>query len=178
MALLAGGLMTFVADRHPKDIVRYEHADLYFTFSQLAAEIRELLEIVIPTRCVPIPLENVRKSLYVGRVIDEQLLKEAAFYIGLRAQIPESRLIEIVPRVLKIAARDVIDAVVGSALPGIVLRHASPPPAPVPARIGFHYFGLDTIGPYWETICGSKTIAVYVPDEFPDVKLEMYAVKP
>src|SRR5215208_6659087 len=99
MAELAGELMTFVGDRHPKDIVRYDHTDLFSTFSQLFAEIRELLETVIPTRCVPIPLENVRKALYVGRVQDEQLLKEAAFYLAVRAQIPESRLIEVVPRI-------------------------------------------------------------------------------
>ena len=178
MAELAGELMTFVSDRHPKDIIRYDHTDLFSTFSQLFAEIRELLETVIPTRCVPIPLENVRKSLYVGRVQDEQLLKEAGFYLAVRAQIPESRLIELVPRIVKIAARDVIDAVVGSALPGVTLMHASPPPAPIPTRVGFHYFALDGIGPYWDTIRGSKVLAVYVPDEFPDVKLEMYAVKP
>ncbi|HKP86582.1 MAG TPA: type VI secretion system baseplate subunit TssK [Blastocatellia bacterium] len=178
MAGLAGELMTFVTDYHPKDIVRYDHTDLYSTFSQLSANIRELLETVIPTRCVPIQLENVRKSLYVGRVQDEQLLKEAAFYLAVRGQIPESRLIELVPRVVKIAARDVIDAVVGSALPGVTLMHASPPPAPIPTRVGFHYFALDSVGPYWDTIRGSKVLAVYVPDEFPDVKLEMYAVKP
>jgi type VI secretion system protein ImpJ len=175
---LAGELMTFVTDRHPKDIVRYEHTDLYFTFSQLSAEIRELLETVIPTRCVAIPLENPRESLYVARVQDERLLKEAAFYIGVRAQVPESRLIDRVPRVVKVASRDVIDAVVGSALPGVTLTHASPPPAPIPTRVGFHYFGLDSIGPYWDTIRGSKSIALYVPDEFPDVKVEMYAIKP
>jgi type VI secretion system protein ImpJ len=178
MAELAGKLITFVTDRHPKDLVRYNHTDLFSTFNQLMIDIRELLETVIPTRCVAIPLENVRKSLYVGRIQDEQLLKEAAFYLAVRGQIPESRLIELVPRVVKIAARDVIDAVVGSALPGVTLRHASPPPAPIPTRVGFHYFALDSVGPYWDTIQGSKVMAVYVPDEFPDVKLEMYAVKP
>jgi type VI secretion system protein ImpJ len=178
MAELAGKLITFVTDRHPKDLVRYNHTDLFSTFNQLMIDIRELLETVIPTRCVAIPLENVRKSLYVGRIQDEQLLKEAAFYLAVRGQIPESRLIELVPRVVKIAARDVIDAVVGSALPGVTLRHASPPPAPIPTRVGFHYFALDSVGPYWDTIQGSKVIAIYVPDEFPEVKLEMYAVKP
>ncbi len=178
MAELCGALTTFAADRHPKDIVRYEHTDLYFTFSQLAADIRDLLETVIPTRCVAIPLEMIRESLYVGRVQDERLLKEAAFFLGVRAQLAEHKLIERVPRVVKIAARDVIDAVVGSALPGVTLIHASPPPAPIPTRPGFHYFGMDSVGPFWDTIRGSKTISVYVPDEFPDVKLEMYAIKP
>lgn len=178
MARLAGTLMTFAIARHPKDIVRYEHTDLYLTFSQLAGEIRDLLETVIPTRCVPIPLEMTRESLYTGRVQDERLLKEAAFYLGVRAQVPESRLIERVPRVIKVASRDVIDAVIGSGLPGVTLTHASPPPAPIPTRVGFHYFALDSIGPFWEAIRGSKALAVYVPDEFPDEKIEMYAVKP
>ncbi|MEJ7617382.1 MAG: type VI secretion system baseplate subunit TssK [Pyrinomonadaceae bacterium] len=178
MAKLAGTLMTFAIARHPKDIVRYEHTDLYLTFSQLAAEIRDLLETVIPTRCVPIPLEKTRESLYVGRVQDERLLQEAAFFLGVRAQVPESRLMERVPRVIKVASRDVIDAVIGSGLPGVVLTHASPPPAPIPTRVGFHYFSLDNVGPFWEAIRGSKTLAVYVPDEFPDEKIEMYAVKP
>jgi type VI secretion system protein ImpJ len=178
MIELAGKLTTFAIEHHPKDIVRYEHTDLYFTFSQLSAQIRELLELVIPDRCVPIPLEKTRESLYVGRVQDERLLKEAAFYFGVRAQVPESKLIERVPIVIKIASRDVIDAVIGSGLPGVTIRHASPPPAPIPTRVGFHYFALDSIGPFWEAIRGSQTLAVYVPDEFPDEKVEMFAVKP
>ncbi len=178
MAELDGRLMTFSTQHHPKDIVRYDHDDLYFTFSQLSAQLRELLETVIPTRCVPIPLEKVRDTLYIGRVTDDRLLKEAAFYLAVKAAMPDSRLIEGVPRVVKIAARDAIEVVVGNALPGVVLSHASPPPGPIPARIGFQYFGLDTINPYWEGIKGSKMIAVYVPDEIPDEKLEMYAVKP
>jgi type VI secretion system protein ImpJ len=178
MAELCGALMTFSADRHPKDIVRYEHTDLYYSFSRLMAEIRGLLETVIPTRCVNIPLENVRESLYMGRVLDDRLLSEAAFFLAVRAQLPDGRLIERVPRIVKIASSEVIDTVVGSALPGVTLAHASPPPAPIPTRVGFQYFGLDGVGPFWDTIRGSKTISVYVPDEFPDVKLEMYAVKP
>ncbi|HEX6731428.1 MAG TPA: type VI secretion system baseplate subunit TssK, partial [Pyrinomonadaceae bacterium] len=73
MAELDGKLMTFTTDRHPKDIVRYEHTDLFGTFSRLAQEIQDLLETVIPTRCVPIPLEKVRESLYAGRVLDDRL---------------------------------------------------------------------------------------------------------
>jgi type VI secretion system protein ImpJ len=178
MAELAGKLMTFTPDRHPKDIVRYEHEDLYATFSQLAQDIRDMLETVIPTRCVPIPLEKVRESLYAGRVLDDQLLKEAGFYLGVRANVSEGQLIERVPRVIKVASRDTIDVVIGSALPGVTLTHASPPPAPIPTRPKFHYFHLDSTGMFWERIAGSKAVAVYVPEEFKDETVEMYAVKP
>jgi type VI secretion system protein ImpJ len=178
MAGLVGKLMTFSTDFHPRDIVKYDHDDLYFTFFNLAAQLRDLLETVIPSRCVAIPLEKTRETLYVGRVEDERLLKDAAFYLAVRSQIPEAKVIEGVPRVVKIASRDVIDSVIGSALPGVVLTHANPPPAPIPARVGFKYFQLDSIGPYWDGIKGSKVLSVYVPDEITDVKLEMYAVKP
>ena len=175
---LIGQLMTFSIEMHPKDIVKYDHDDLHFTFSNLAAQLRDLLETVIPSRCVAIPLEKTRDTLYVGRIDDERLIKEAGFFLAVRAQMPEAKLIEGVPRVVKIASRDVIDSVIGSALPGVVLTHASPPPAPIPARVGFKYFQLDNIGPYWSGIAGSKVISVYVPTDIPDEKLELYAVKP
>jgi len=178
MGKLAGKLMTFSLDYHPKDIVKYDHDDLYFTFYNLSMQLKELLETVIPSRCVPIPLEKTRDTLYVGRIDDERLLKEAGFYLAVRAQMPESKLIEGVPRVVKIASRDVIDSVIGSALPGVVLSYANPPPAPIPSRVGFKYFQLDSMGPYWSGIAGSKVISVYVPNEIPDEKLELYAVKP
>lgn len=178
MVRLIGQLMTFSLEIHPKDIVKYDHDDLYFTFNSLSAYLKQLLETVIPSRCVAIPLEKTRDTLYVGRIDDERLLKEAGFFLAVRAQMPEAKLIEGVPRVVKIASRDVIDSVIGSALPGVVLTLASPPPAPIPTRVGFKYFQLDNIGPYWNGIAGSKVISVYVPDDIPDGKLELYAVKP
>ncbi len=178
LAGLAGKLTTFSTEHHPRDIVKYDHDDLYLTFSSLSAMLRDLLDTVIPSRCVPIPLEKTRDTLYVGRVEDERLLKDASFYLAVRSQLSEVKVIEGVPRVVKIASRDVVDTVIGSALPGVILTHANPPPAPIPARIGFKYFQLDTAGPYWDGIRGSKVVAVYVPDEIPGAKLEMYAVKP
>jgi type VI secretion system protein ImpJ len=177
MIKIIGQLLTFALEDHPKDIVKYDHDDLYFTFSNLSAQLRDLLETVIPSRCVAIPLEKTRETLYVGRVEDERLFKDASFYLAVRAKMPESKLMEAVPRIVKVGSRDVIDTIIGSALPGMVLTHASPPPAPIPARAGFQYFMLDTIGPYWDGIRGSKVISVYVPDDIPDEKLEMYAVK-
>jgi type VI secretion system protein ImpJ len=178
MAKLVGQLMTFSTVHHPKDIVKYDHDDLYLTFYSLSTILKELLETVIPSRCVPIPLTKTRDTLYIGRIEDERLLKEAGFYLAVRAVMPEAKLIEGVPRVVKIASRDVIDQVIGSALPGVTLTHANPPPAPIPTRVGFKYFSLQANGAYWEGVKGSKVIAVYVPNEIPDEKLEMYAVKP
>ncbi|NMT18493.1 type VI secretion system baseplate subunit TssK, partial [Vibrio parahaemolyticus] len=63
MVSLIGKLMTFSLEMQPKDIVRYDHDDLYFTFNTLSLQLRQLLETVIPSRCVPIPLEKTRETL-------------------------------------------------------------------------------------------------------------------
>ena len=97
MIAIAGGLMTFAPNRHPKDIVKYDHLDLYGTFRQLEADIRDLLNLGVPERCVPIKLEKIRESLYVGRVNDDQLLKTSEFILGVGANTPEDRLISRVP---------------------------------------------------------------------------------
>lgn len=178
LAGLVGRLMTFSTDRQPQSIVHYQHEDLYATFSQLSIELRALLETVIPTRCVQIPLESTRESVYVGRVTDERLLETAEFYLGVHAKVPEGQLIDRVPRIVKIASRDVIDGVIGSGLPGVVLAHSSPPPAPIPTRVGFHYFNLGKDGIFWQAVRSSKSVAVYVPQELAEQKLELYAVKP
>lgn len=184
LSALAGTLTTFSLEKQAKDVVRYDHTDLYNTFRQLDLDIRELLSTLRPERCVPIPLIKTRESVYVGQVNDDRLLKEAEFILGIASALPEPRLIERVQVAIKIADRDGIDAVINNALPGVRLLHASPPPGPIPARIGMQYFRLDrndrdlALTRYWDRIIGLRAIAVWVPDEFIDPKLEMYAIKP
>lgn len=178
MAELVGKLMTFVTNLHPKNIVPYEHPELYETFVALTAQLRDLLETVIPARCVQIPLQKVRESLYTGRIEDKQLLDEAEFYLAVSALVPEAQLLRRVPSLVKTASVDDIDDVIGSALPGLPLVHAVPTPAPIPVRERFYYFALGREDVYWQRIKALKSLAVYVPEEFIEVKVELYAVKP
>lgn len=178
LANLVGTLMTFAPNRHPKEIIAYDHKNLYQVFNWLAIELRDLLEIVIPDKCVPIRLENVRPTIHLGRIEDEQLLRDAVFYLGVRAEIEAGRLIDVAPKVIKIAAYDEIDRVIGVAIPGVPLLHVSPPPPALRVHERFQYFRLERPSPFWDTIRGSKTIAVHVPDKIPEAKLELYAIKP
>ncbi len=177
MARLAGELMTFVTEGHPSDLPRYIHTDLTRTFSQLDRKLRVLLETVIPTRCVPIPLERTKESLYIGRIMDERLPASAEFFLGVYAKLPEAQLLERVPRKSKIASLDTINYLLGQALPGVLLRPVPVPPGPIPVRVGFKYFRLEKLGTYWDTIAASRNICIYFPAEFPDLRLELFAVK-
>ncbi len=177
MARLAGELMTFVTEGHPTELPKYIHADLTTTFTQLDRKLRVLLETVIPTRCVPIPLERTKESLYLGRILDERLPSSAEFYLGVYAKLPEAQILERVPRKSKIASLDTINYLLGQALPGVLLRPIPVPPGPIPVRVGFKYFRLEKLGTYWDTIATSRNICIYFPAEFPDLRLELFAVK-
>ena len=177
MARMAGELMTFVTEGHPSELPKYIHTDLTRTFTELDRRLRILLETVIPTRCVPIPLERTKESIYIGRIMDERLAGSAEFFLGVYAKMPEAQLLERVPRKSKIASIDTINYLLGQALPGVVLRPVPVPPGPVPVRMGFKYFRLEKIGTYWDTIASSRTICIYFPAEFPELRLELYAVK-
>lgn len=122
-----------------------------------------------------IPLEKIRETLYVARVEDNRLLQEAEFYLAVRGNMAKDRLIKWVPLFVKIARLDAIDAVINFGLPGVQLTHQTPP-ALIPARDGFQYFSLNTQDLWWDGIRRAKNIAVRVPDEIPDVQLEIYAV--
>jgi type VI secretion system protein ImpJ len=176
MARLAGELMTFVTEGHPAELPKYIHTDLTTTFSQLDRKLRVLLETVIPTRCVPIPLER-KESLYIGRIMDERLPTSAEFYLGVYAKLSEAQILEKAPRKSKIASLDTINYLLGQALPGVLLRPVPVPPGPIPVRMGFKYFRLEKLGTYWDTIAASRNICIYFPAEFPDLRLELFAVK-
>jgi type VI secretion system protein ImpJ len=176
-AQLVGELSSFVLDSDPRDVPAYDHEKLGETFSELARRIRVLLDTVIPTRYVIIPLVRTRELLHVGRVEDERLLQTAQFYLGADAQMPVGRLVEELPAKTKISSPDKVTELIGRAVPGVELVHEPVPPPAIPVRAGFKYFQLSRHGRSWEAIGRAKALALYLPDEFPDLRLELIAVK-
>jgi type VI secretion system protein ImpJ len=174
---LASQLCTFALQTDPRELPGYDHENLGQTFGELERKIRLLLETVIPTRYVLIPLEKTRESVYVGRIQDERLLKTGQFYLGAHAQVPAARLVEEIPAKAKISSPDQISDLIGRAVRGVELSHEPVPPSAIPVRAGFRYFHLNPHGRFWEGISRSKGLAIYLPDEFPDIKLELVVIK-
>jgi len=177
LAQLAGQLSTFALEADPRELPAYDHLDLGHTFAELERKIRFLLETVIPTRYVVIPLERTRDFLHIGRIEDERLLKTAQFYLGAHAQVAAGRLIGEIPAKAKISSPDQINDLIGRAVPGVELVHEPVPPTAIPAKTGFKYFHLSAHGRSWEAIGRARALALYLPDEFPEMKLELVAVK-
>jgi len=176
-AQLVGQLSTFALDSDPRDVPPYDHERLGETFSELVRRIRVLLDTVLPIRYVIIPLIRTRDLLHVGKVDDERLLQTAQFYLGADAKMAAGRIVEELPAKAKISSPDHVSELIGRAVPGVELLHEPVPPASIPVRPGFKYFQLSRHGRSWEAIGRAKALALYLPDEFPELRLELVAVK-
>jgi len=177
MSHLAGQLYTFADAGQPKDLPVYQHDDLTTTFSLLEQKVRTLLETVIPSKCVPIPLERRPDSGYNGRIPDDRLLANAEFYLALSSSSSDEKVMLEVPKKAKISSLDRVDRLIAQALRGVGLKYLAAPPSEIPVRPGKSYFQLEKSGEHWDAVRSSRTLAIYIPPEFTDLTLECMAVK-
>jgi type VI secretion system protein ImpJ len=176
LAQFAGELLTFSSSLTLNEIPIYAHNDLTNTFQKLDALIRDLLDTVISSRYLIIPLTNTKPSFHIGKLESERLVDVADFYLSVSSELPAAQVIETVPYKLKVGAPDDVEKILNSALPGVRLSYAAQTPAPIPVRVGNHYFALEPHGAIYERMLKSHSVCIYVPQALIDFKLELIAV--
>lgn len=182
LAQLAGALMTFSPSAQPKDLPGYDHHNLSAAFFGIERSIQESLKAVAPAGAAEIPLQRESESRFAA-VVQDELLSSAQVFLAARADIPESQLIEELPRQTKISSAESINSLLGLALPGVALIHSPIPPHPLRVKLGLQYFKLETRRDpeslkHWEQICKSHSIAIRVPGQrFPALKMELWSIK-
>lgn len=122
LSRLAGSLLTFSTTETLQSIPAYDHVSPGPVFAALETLIRTLLDTVIPSRVVPVALERVRPTMWLGLINDERLAEGADFYLSVRASVTAQTLADQLPRLCKAGAPDDVEQIVNSALPGIPLR--------------------------------------------------------
>jgi|GEM_PF-371951 len=182
MIQLIGALTTFAfegqsSDTDPAEIVVYNHERLGSVFHELDRRIRKLLEVVIPTKWIQIPLVKEKDTLWVGRLESVHLEETKHFYLKAEGELEEKVIREELPEKIKISDKDNIETMVNRSLPGIPVIYTPTPADSIPIKPGMQYFKIEHNHRRWKTITLSRTIAVYLPIEFKTVKLEIIAVK-
>lgn len=174
---LAGELSTFNVGAQPRSLPPYRHEELGELFYELDKKIRQLLEVVVSDRYTAIALVRKDDTLYEGAIADLELLQSAQFYLGVSAEIPESRLIAEFPLQAKIISPDKMSRLVGGNLPGVALNFVPLPPAVIPRKAGLVYFRLDAKGDRWDFVKEARAISIYAPlQKFPGFAVELVAV--
>jgi type VI secretion system protein ImpJ len=178
MLSLAGALTTFSTVVHPRDLPPYEHEDLTTCFAKLDEQLRMLLETVVPSNCVSLPLRLVQQSIYATALDQDKYLTAPQLYLAVDANMSPADLIQRAPALIKISSADRIDHLIRQALGGLPLTYTPNPPPAVPVKVSSHYFQLGKSGSEWEAITRARNLAAYVPADFPSPQLELLVVLP
>jgi type VI secretion system protein ImpJ len=176
MLRLAGALSTFALEGGPGDLPDYDHDDLGPCFKELDARVRDLMEIVIPSKFFSIPLVLSDRFIWAGSIDDDNLFKNTQFYLAVSANMGVADLIQKVPLFLKMSAPDDIDRLIRTATTGVTLRHTDVVPQEIPMKHANQYFMVNQTGPLWDRVQLARRIAVHAPGEIVEPKMEVVVV--
>lgn len=176
LAELCGELLTFSRTEVVADLPAYRHDDLAATFLPLDERIRDLLDTVISSRYVAVPLNSAKPSFHIGHLDSDRLVDGVDFYLSVQTELPLATVIESIPYKLKVGAPDDVDKILNSAVRGVALAHATQTPSSIPVRVGNHYFALEPHGEIYQRMLQARSICIYVPQTLAAVKLELLAV--
>jgi len=132
---------------------------------------------VLEQTAVAIPLQERRHGVKVGLINDRSLLLSASFVLAVRAEMPAEMLRRSLPNQIKIGPVEQIAQLVNVALPGIRIRPLPVAPRQLPFRSGTAYFELENSGPLWKQLDASGALAFHLAGEFPELVMELWAIK-
>ena len=178
LAALAGALTTFSTRVGPLDLPAYDHGNLGECFGAMDETLRLLLQTVVPASHVTLPLEEVGPSVYATAIDQDRYFGAKDMFLAIRADLKKEELLTKVEQLLKVGAEDRMDQLIRRALLGLEMRHTPSPPGDLPIKLDFQYFRLDRTGSDWDAIRQARNLAAYVPDDFPNPRLELVILLP
>lgn len=173
---VASQLATFSSLYKVGDLPQYHHNNINDSFTSIIGIIRELLNTVIASNFISIPLRQTKHSYYMGDLSSDKITRNSQLYLSVSSSLPMHELIDLVPRRFKIATPDAVEKRVLSALPGSPISHVSQVPSAIPVRPGFSYFTIEPVGELYDEMIRAESICIYVPNGFDDLKIELMAI--
>jgi type VI secretion system protein ImpJ len=174
---IAGELATFLETRRPTAYPAYRHDDLQRSFAPVVADLRRALATVLEANAIPIPLREARHGVRVGPITDRSILRASNFVLTVQADVQAEQLRRLFPSQVKIGAVEHIRELVNVALPGIAVRPLPVAPRQLPFYAGATYFELDRASPHWQQMQNSGGFAIHVSGDFPNLRLELWAIR-
>jgi type VI secretion system protein ImpJ len=178
MLSLASALTTFSTKIQPRDLPIYDHEQLGVCFADLDEKLRMLLQTVVPTQCVSLPLRVVRPAIYAAAIDNDAYFANTKMFLAVQAEANEADIIRKTPALVKVCSGDQIEQLVRQALPGIKLTHLPSPPSAIPVKLNYQYFSLNQSGTVWQNVVRARNLAAYVPNDLPNPQLELLILLP
>lgn len=173
MLRLGGALCTFGLNSSPANLPLYDHLDLQACFERLDDHIREHLELLVPTNCYRVKLEEAERYFWEADLTDQRFFGLSKWFFSIHSSIGEAELITGTPALVKICSARFVPELVKRALPGLRLTHVSNPQAALSPRITNQYFSINRTGPCWDHLKETRRIGIYVPGDIAQPELEL-----
>ncbi|HEY1743715.1 MAG TPA: type VI secretion system baseplate subunit TssK [Granulicella sp.] len=175
---LAGALTAFSTKIEPRDLPRYDHEALGECFATLDLQIRQLLDTVVPSNFISLPLKILRPNIYATSIDKDSYFENSRFYLAIAADIRKEEIISRAPQLLKACSATHIEQLINQALPGLKVTHVPSPPRALPVKLNYQYFSIDRTGGVWEAVMRARNFAVYSPEEFMNPVFELIILLP
>lgn len=176
---MAGEVSTLTRkDRRPPELPAYDHEDLQGCFDPVIDLLQLLLSGELDRSVEPLDLDARGPGQYLHVIKNRTLLKQSYIYLAVADKTKSMEDIrKRFPAVSKIGPNTKMRQLVAAALPGIPLRHTTTPPSQIHVLPGYVYFELDRGSPDWPEVYDAPALGLFVSDEWPELKLELWAVK-
>jgi type VI secretion system protein ImpJ len=178
MLSLAGALTTFSTKIHPRELPLYDHDELGACFTELDEKLRLLLETVVPSNFVALPLKLGPPSIYATSIDNDKYLQNTRMYLAVGAESSQAEIVARTPQIVKVCSASHIDHLVKNALPGAPLTYVASPPSAIPVKLNYQYFSIGQSGVAWEAVLRARNLAAYVPSDLPNPQLELIILLP
>jgi type VI secretion system protein ImpJ len=178
LTALGASLTTFSTTIRPRDLPLYDHLNLSKVFTDLDEKLRLLLETVVPTNVVTLPLKHVNNTIYATAIEQDKYLNNTRMYLAISAETAEDSIIRKVPQMVKVCSATHIEQLISNALPGVTLTHLPNPPSAIPVKMKYQYFSLNQSGAAWESVTRARNFAAHVPGDFPNPQMELLILLP
>ena len=175
---LAGALTAFSTKIDPRDLPRYDHDQLGPCFFELDRLIRLMLETVVPSNFIAIPLKLLRETISAASIDKDSYFENSRFYLAVSADMRDADLIDRIPKLTKVCSATHIETLVRQALPGIKLTHVEQPPRAIPVKLRHQYFAIERSGSAWEAVQRARNFAVYAPSDILNPQMELIILLP
>ncbi|HTW50915.1 MAG TPA: type VI secretion system baseplate subunit TssK [Stellaceae bacterium] len=179
---MAGEFATFTEQsKRPKSYAAYRHDNLQSSFAAVVADLRHSLTAASAAASEPaavnIPLQERRFGVRLGQIVDRSVLSGARFVLIVQADMPAETLRRVFPGQVKIGAAEHIREIVNAASPGIAVNPLTVPPQQIPVHANACYFELDRNSPHWRQMQQAAGIALHVSGDFPNLRLDLWAIR-
>lgn len=156
---------------------RYLHDDLQSCFEPLMNQLAGALNIVLEDPYVVIEFVDKGHGIKVAQITDLNLIKQADFILGVKADMPMENLRKRFPSQAKFGPVERIRDLVHLQLPGVALQSIDQIPPQLPYHSGYVYFALEQSGDLWLQFAKSGALALHLAGEFPELAMECWAVR-